>query len=149
MQECIKKFCTYRIKKQPTGHFCYVDPLKLSKQSDRFMYVFFDTECTQDLEKCDGCFENVPNLISAQQMCSKYEAVGVLTVNCEKCGKRTHMFWQDPVGKCIDYMRLSRPFADKIYIILHNSRGYYTVFAAQVSGNEMAASIDNGRYQNS
>ena len=27
------------------------------------MYVFFVTECTQDLEKRDGSFELVPNLI--------------------------------------------------------------------------------------
>ena len=68
MQECIKKFCTYRIKKQPTGHFCYVDPLKLSKQSDRFMYVFFDTECTQDLEKFDDLL-SIFLTSCAQQMC--------------------------------------------------------------------------------
>ena len=34
------------------------------------------------------------------------------------------MFWQDPVGKSIDYLRLSRPFAYKICVISHNSRRY-------------------------
>ena len=38
------------------------------------------------------------------------------------------MFWQDPVGRCIDYLRLSRQFADKIYVISHNSRGYDAQF---------------------
>ena len=33
------------------GHFCYVAPLKPSKLTGRFLHVFFDTECTQDLEK--------------------------------------------------------------------------------------------------
>jgi hypothetical protein len=33
-----------------------------------------------------------------------------------------------PVGKFVDYLRLSRPFADKIYVILHNSRGYDAQF---------------------
>jgi hypothetical protein len=61
-----KKFCTYCNKKQLSGHFCYVAPLKRSKLSDRFMYIFFDTECTQDLEMCGGSFEHVPNLICAQ-----------------------------------------------------------------------------------
>jgi hypothetical protein len=87
------------------------------------MYVFFDTEYTQDLEKCDGSFEHVPKLICAQQMCSKCEAVDDLRVDCEQCGKRTHMFWQEPVGKFID-LRLSKPIADKIYVISHNSREY-------------------------
>ena len=52
------------------------DLLWPSKLIDRFMYVLFDTECTQDLEKCDGSFEHVRNLICVQQMCSKYEARG-------------------------------------------------------------------------
>jgi len=39
-----------------SGHFCYVAPLKPSKLSDRFMYVLFETECTQDFKKCDGSF---------------------------------------------------------------------------------------------
>ena len=53
---------------------------------------------------------------------TKCEAVDDLSVDCEQCGKRTHMFWQDPVGRFIDYLRLFRPFADKIYVISHNSR---------------------------
>jgi hypothetical protein len=69
--ECFKKFCKYCYKNQPSGHFCYVAPLKPSKLSDRFLYIFFYTECTQDLEKHDGAFVHVPNLICAQQMCSK------------------------------------------------------------------------------
>ena len=51
-----------------------------------------------------------------------------LGVDCEQCGKRTHMFWRHPVGRVIDYLRLSRPFADRIYVISHNSRGYDAQF---------------------
>ena len=89
------------------------------------MYVFFDTERTQDLARDDGSFRHIPNLICAQQMCCKCQAV---EIDCDQCGKRTHMFWEDPVGKFIDYLRLSRPFADKIYVISHNSRGYDAQF---------------------
>jgi len=60
--ECFKKFCTF-CNKQPSGHLCYVAPLKPSKLSNKYLNVFFDTECTQDLEKCDGSFEHVPNLM--------------------------------------------------------------------------------------
>jgi len=59
--ECFKKFCTFCNKKQPSGHLCYVAPLKPNKLSNKYLYVFFDTECTQDLEKCDGSWE--PKLI--------------------------------------------------------------------------------------
>jgi len=57
--ECFKKFCNFCKKKQLSGHFCYVVPLKPSKLSDKFLYVFFDTECTQGIEKRDGFFEHV------------------------------------------------------------------------------------------
>ena len=70
-------------------------PLKPSKLTDRFLCVSFDTECTQDLEKRDGSFENVPNLIYAQQMRSKCEAVDDLSVDCKHCGKHSHVFWEE------------------------------------------------------
>jgi len=127
--ECFKRFCNYCNKKQLSGHFCYVVPLKPSKLTNRFMYVFFDTECTQHFEQHDGSFEHIPKLICAQQMCSKCEAADVLCVDCIQCGKRTHVFWAEtPVGKFIDYLRQSRPFTDKNYVIPHNSRGYDAQF---------------------
>jgi hypothetical protein len=43
-----------------------VAPLKPNMLSKKYLYVFFDTECTQDLEKRDGSFEHVPNLIYAK-----------------------------------------------------------------------------------
>jgi hypothetical protein len=128
---CLKKFCSFCNKKQPSGHLCYVTPLKTSKLSNKYFYVFFNTECTQDHEKCDRSFEHVPSLICAQQMCSKCEAVDDVNVDCEQCGKRVHTFWQDAVGKFINYRRLSRPFADKIYVILHTSRSCYASFFSE------------------
>ena len=92
------------------------------------MYVFFDTECTQDLARDDGSFGHIPNLLCAQQMCSKCQAMDDMEFDCDQCGKRTHVFWEDSVGKFIDYLRLSRPFADKIYVISHNSRRYDAQF---------------------
>ena len=80
------------------------------------------------IERCDGSFEHIPNFICAQQMCSKFEAVDYLSAYCEQCDKRTHEFWQDSVAKFIDYLRLSRPFAEKIYIISNNNRAYDAQF---------------------
>ena len=57
--ECFKRFCNYCNKNQPSGHFCYVAPLKPSKLTDRFLYAFFDMECTQYIE-------HIPNRIFAQ-----------------------------------------------------------------------------------
>jgi len=58
----------------------------------------------------------------------KCEAVEDVNVDFEECGKRVHSFWQDPVDKSINYFGLSRPFADKVYVILHNCRGYNAQF---------------------
>jgi len=65
-----------------------------------FMYVFFDTGCKQEFEKRYVSFEHIMNLICAQQMCSKCEAMD-LSINCEQCGKRIHVFLEEPVGKFI------------------------------------------------
>jgi len=51
-----------------------------------------------------------------------------IETDCEQYGKRIRVFWEDPVGKFIEYLRLSRPFAYKIYVISHNSRGYDAQF---------------------
>ena len=80
-------------------------PLKPSKLTDRFMYVFFNTECTQDIQKHDGSFEHIPNLISSQQICCKCEAVDDLSVDFTHCGKRTHVFrTEHHVFNFIDYL---------------------------------------------
>jgi len=36
-------------------------------------------------------------------MCTKWEAVDDLSVDCEQCGKRIHASSQDPVCKFLDY----------------------------------------------
>jgi len=102
----------------------HVVPLKPSNLTERVLCVFFDTECTQDFEKHDVSFKHIPNFICAQQMCSKCEAVDYLNDDCKQFGKRTHVFLpEDHVGKFIDYIRQSRQFSDKGYVISHNSRG--------------------------
>ena len=66
------------------------------------------------------------------QMCSanvfKMWSGGWYGCRFEQCCKRTHVFLQEPVRKFIDYLRQSRPFADKIYFLSHNSRGYDAQF---------------------
>jgi len=73
--ECFKRFCNYCNKMLLSGLFCYVTPLKTMNLTDRFVYVFFNTEFTQDFQNHDGSFQHISNLICAQQMCSKCEAV--------------------------------------------------------------------------
>ena len=60
-------------------------------------------------------------------MCSKCEAIKYMNIDSEQCGKRVHVFWEDTIGKFMEYLRLSRTYAHKIYVLSHNSRGYDTV----------------------
>jgi len=91
------------------------------------MHVFFDTECTQDLARDYGSFGHIPNLICAQQMCSKCQAMDDMQIDCDQCGKRTHVIWEDQVANlliisgCIDHSRTR-------FVISHNSRGYDAQF---------------------
>jgi len=124
--ECYKKFCTFCNKKQPSGHLCYVAPLKPSKLSNKYFTFSLIRNAHKTLKSVMGLLSMFRT--SCAQMCSKCETVDDVNVNCEQCGTRDHTFWQDPVGKFIDYLRISRPFANKIYAILHNSRGYDAQF---------------------
>ena len=38
------------------------------------------------------------------------------------------MFWQDPVGKFIDYLQQSRRFGEEIYVLSHNSHVYDVLY---------------------
>ena len=67
-------------------------PLKLSKLADRFLCVFFDEQCTQDVEELDVSFEHIPDLVRVQQNYSKSEAVDDLSVDCKQLGEHVHMF---------------------------------------------------------
>ena len=72
------------------------------------------------LQKRDVSFEHVPKTICAKQMCSNCEAVVDLNVDCEQYRKLIYTFWQ------------SRTFAQKIYVISHNSRGYEEQFLRRI-----------------
>jgi hypothetical protein len=72
------------------------------------MYVEFDTECTQDLAKGNEIYLHRPNLICAQQMCAKCQDEDDEGISCRQCGKRSHYFWEDPVGILIESLRKSR-----------------------------------------
>ena len=98
--ECFKRFCNVCNKLRPTGHFCNMSPLKPSKLSNKYMYVFYDIECSEDLKRNQGSL-NMYRIFSAPSRCPKCESNEDLNIDCEQCGERTHVSWQDPLGKFI------------------------------------------------
>jgi len=119
-REWFKRFCNYYYKNQTSGHsYSWLYWNLPSWQIGLYMFPLIRS-CTKDLEKLDGSFAHIPKLRCAQQIYLKCEAVDEWNVYCKQCGK---VFWvEDPVGKLIDYLQHSRPIADKMYVISHNSR---------------------------
>jgi hypothetical protein len=65
-------------------------------------------------------------IFSRYVLCMKL--VWTLNVDFSQFCKSQHVFWDDPVGSFIEYLRQSRPFADKIFVLFYNSWRYDAQF---------------------
>jgi len=122
--ECNKRFCDNCNQTKEIGHLCYMRPLKdaLPLESDKVLYVFYDFETTHNTEYTADAKLRVSNLVCVQQFCSRCDDVEV--GDCVRCGKRKHSFLQGPVGELLSYLNESRPWANKIFVIAHNSKAF-------------------------
>jgi len=99
-------------------------PLKdsLPPASDKVLYVFYDSETTQNTEYTDEAKLHVPNLVCVQQFCSKCEVVE--DGDCVQCGRRKHSLLQYPLGDLHSYLTEPRPWANTIVAIAHNAKSF-------------------------
>jgi hypothetical protein len=51
--------------------------------------------------------------------------------DCERCGKRKHAFFEDPVGDLLSHLCEQRSWSDRVVAIAHNARGYGAQFIIQ------------------
>ena len=87
------------------GHLCYMKPLVNElPRSDNALFVFYDFETTQDTRFTDTATEHVPNLVCVQQFCSLWDTCVDIDEDCERCGKRKHSFYEDPVGDLLTHL---------------------------------------------
>ena len=121
--ECYKRFCSNCLENKDIGHLCYMRPLKdtLLAASDEVLYVFHDIETTQNTEYKDESKIHVPNLVCAQQFCSRCENLEV--GECVRCC-RQHTFRQECVGQLLIYLTEPRPWVNKIVVIAHNAKAF-------------------------
>jgi hypothetical protein len=104
--ECFKSYCTNCKQNREVDHFCYTQPLKNELPgSDDVLFVFYDFETTQDTTFSDNATEHVPILVCLQQFCTACEMQEDIDKDCERCGKRRHSFYEDPVGDLLTYLR--------------------------------------------
>jgi hypothetical protein len=66
--------------------------------------VFYDFETTQDTKFSENATERIPNFVCVLQFCSVCEIQDVNESGCERCGKRRHSFFDDPVGDLLSYL---------------------------------------------
>jgi hypothetical protein len=101
-------------------------PLKddLPTNAINVLYVFYDFETTLNKGYCDTAKAYVPNLVCVQQFCARCELMEDVSRDYERCGKRRHTFWSDPVGDLLTYLCEPRHWADKIVAIAHNAKEF-------------------------
>ena len=97
--ECFKPYCANCKWNVEIGHLCYMSLLKNKlPRSDDVLLVFYDLENMQDTNVSDSATLHVPNLVCLQQFCTQCEMLPDIDEDCQRCGKRRHSFWDDPVG---------------------------------------------------
>ena len=88
-------------------------PLKvvLPANAVNVLYAFYDFETTENKTYSEKAKAHVPNLVCVQQICARCELMEDISKNCERCGRRRHYFWNDPVGDLLTYLCETRPWA--------------------------------------
>jgi hypothetical protein len=106
-----------------------MQPLKNeSPGSVNVLFVFYDFETTQDAKFSENATEHIPNLVCVQQFCSVCEMQDDTERDCERCGKRRHSFFDDPVGVLLSYLCEPRPWCNKVIAIAHNAKAFNSQF---------------------
>jgi len=62
------------------------------------LFVFYDSETTQDTKFSGNATEHIPILVCAQQICTACEMQDNIEMDCDRCGRRRHSFYDGPVG---------------------------------------------------
>jgi len=97
-------------------------------KSDKVLFVFYEFETTQDTRISDSATLHVSNLVYLQQFCSRCEIQADIDTDFERCGRRRHSFWEDPVGDLLSHLCEPRPWCDRVIAIAHNARGFDAQF---------------------
>ena len=150
MTQCFKRFFNYCNKKQLSGHFCYVAPLKPSRLTDRFIYVFLTRSAHRTLKSMMGLLSIFGTSYELSRCVPgvKRWMTWVLTVN-SVVTVPTCFGWKTPqvilliISGNLDHSRIRLMTFHKLSCIRR------IVSTAKFSGTEMDTPIDNGLYQNS
>jgi len=51
-----------------------------------------------------------------------------IEIDCVRCGRRRHSFYDDPVGDLLSYLSEPRPSCNKVVAIAHNAKAFDSRF---------------------
>ena len=92
--------------------------------SNDVLFVFYDFESTQILIEC----EHIPILVCVQRFCSACEMQDDIEIDCVRCGRRRHSFYDDPVGDLLPYLCEPRPWCNRVLAKAHNAKAFDSQF---------------------
>jgi hypothetical protein len=113
-------------QKRDVGHVSIIRPLKdlLPSNANNVLYVFYNFETTQNLTYSDTAKEHVPNFVRVKRFWSRGEKMENFIIDCKRCGRRRHYYWNDPVGDHLTYLCEPCPWDNKIVVIAHNAKAF-------------------------
>ena len=71
---------------------------------------------------------HVAKLVCLQQFCTPGKMSADINQDFERCCKRKHSFWDDPIGELLLYLCEPRPWIRKIVAIAYNAKAFYSKF---------------------
>ncbi|CAH0556585.1 unnamed protein product [Brassicogethes aeneus] len=127
--KCGYKYCPTCLCVKPVRHNCYMQPNRISDKVKKsletdFLFVFYDFECMQEKELSSNIFLHEPNLCVVQQVCSNCITVDNIDLDCNKCGKRKHIFSEDPVGSLLNFLHEFEKKKFNVFALAHNLKSY-------------------------
>jgi hypothetical protein len=106
-----------------------MQPLKNElPRSDNVLFVFYNFETMQDTKFSENATEHIPILVCVQQICSVCEMQDDIEMDCERCGRRRHTFFDDAVRDLLSYLCEPRRRCNKVVAIAQNAKAFDSQF---------------------
>lgn len=103
---CGYNYCSLCQETRHSDHQCYIPKYKPKTLKNR-VFVFFDLECTQELERGLSGPEHITNLCITQIVCEKCLQYNEKTYSCSNCVQRENIFpetcFRNCNGDCVLY----------------------------------------------
>jgi len=138
--ECFKQYCAFCLQNREAGHYCYMCPLANELTKAITCYLYFMTLKRHKTLLTESSTVHIHNLVCLQHFCKVCEKEPDIYVDCVRCGRRRHAFWDDPMGDLLTYLCKERSWCKKVIAIAHNAKGFDAHF---ILGKSHSSKMDS------